>query len=57
MLLNGETGVRRLDQSDTDVAKMRNLMLRILEDARRASDIVARTRLIAAQQVTQKGGE
>jgi hypothetical protein len=44
ILLNTETGLRWLDQSELDVVKLRDLMRRILDDTRRASDIVARIR-------------
>jgi len=48
ILLNTETGLRWLDQSELDVAKVRDLMRRILDDTRRASDIVARIRATTA---------
>jgi signal transduction histidine kinase len=45
---NGETALRWLDRSEPNVAKARELMQRTLDDARRATDIVARIRTMAA---------
>jgi PAS domain S-box-containing protein len=45
---NAETGLRWLDRSEPNVTKARELILRVLDDARRASDIVTRIRAMAA---------
>ena len=44
---NAETGLRWLDRSEPNLTKTRELILRVLEDARRASDIVTRIRVMA----------
>ena len=44
---NAETGLRWLDGSEPNLTKTRELILRVLEDARRASDIVTRIRAMA----------
>jgi signal transduction histidine kinase len=51
--INGETGLRWLDRSEPNVAKARDLINRMLEDARRASDIIERIRSMAAQRAPE----
>lgn len=51
---NGGTGLRWLERSEPNVAKARELMQRILDDARRASNIVARIRTMAAGRAPQQ---
>jgi PAS domain S-box-containing protein len=50
---NAETGLRWLDRAEPNVPKARELMQHILDDARRASDIVARIRAMAAGRAPQ----
>ena len=45
---NAETGLRLLDRAEPDVTKTRELISRVIDDARRASDIVTRIRAMAA---------
>jgi len=48
IVTNGETGLRWLARPDLDVEKVRELLKRVVADARRASDIVDRIRAMAA---------
>ncbi len=45
---NSETGLRWLDRAEPNVAKARELVQRNVDDARRAADIIARIRTMAA---------
>jgi PAS domain S-box-containing protein len=48
MITNGETALRWLDRSEPNMPKARELIGRISADGRRASDIIARIRAMAA---------
>jgi PAS domain S-box-containing protein len=50
---SGEAALRWLDRSEPSVTKARELMRRIIDDAGRAADIVARTRAMAVRRATQ----
>jgi PAS domain S-box-containing protein len=54
MRTNGETGLRWLDRAEPNIPKARELMQRILNDADRAADIVARIRAMAAGRTPQQ---
>jgi PAS domain S-box-containing protein len=51
---NAETGLRWLDRPEPNVAKARELMRRIVDDARRAADIIARIRSMAARRAPKQ---
>jgi PAS domain S-box-containing protein len=51
---NGETGLRWLDRPEPNVPKARELMQRILNDADRAADIIARIRAMATGRAPQQ---
>jgi signal transduction histidine kinase len=51
---NGETGLRWLDRSEPNIAKVRDLIGRMLADAQRASEIIDRIRAMAAQQAPER---
>src|SRR5467141_1292334 len=51
---NGETGLRWLDRSEPNIPKARELMQRILNDADRAADIIARIRAMATGRAPQQ---
>ncbi len=53
MRTNGETALRWLDRAEPNVAKARDLMLLNVEAARRATDIIARIRAMAAGRVPE----
>jgi PAS domain S-box-containing protein len=53
MKTNGETALRWLDRPEPNVPKARELMRRVLADAGRASDIIARIRAMAAGRAPQ----
>jgi PAS domain S-box-containing protein len=46
---NGEAGLRRLGQSEPGIEKARDLMTRMVADARRAAEIISRVRAMAAR--------
>jgi C4-dicarboxylate-specific signal transduction histidine kinase len=48
IVTNGETGLRWLARPDLDVEKVREILKRVVADARRASDIIDRIRAMAA---------
>jgi C4-dicarboxylate-specific signal transduction histidine kinase len=50
---SGEAAQRWLDRSEPNVTKARELLARIIDDAGRAADIVARTRAMAVRSSTQ----
>ena len=54
MRTNGETGLRWLDRAEPNIPKARELMQRILNDADRAADIIARIRAMAAGRTPQQ---
>jgi C4-dicarboxylate-specific signal transduction histidine kinase len=54
IVTNGETGLRWLDRSEPNLAKAREMLQRIVEDSRRAADIIARTRTMAAGRTPQR---
>jgi PAS domain S-box-containing protein len=54
VMTNGETGLRWLDRPEPNVPKARELMQRILNDAGRAADIIARIRTMAAGRPPQQ---
>jgi PAS domain S-box-containing protein len=51
---NAETGLRWLARSEPNVGKARELMQRIVDDARRAADIIAGMRAMAAGRAPQQ---
>jgi PAS domain S-box-containing protein len=51
---NGETGLRWLDRPEPNIPKARELMQRILNDADRAADIIARIRAMATGRAPQQ---
>src|SRR5262245_54741226 len=51
---NGEAGLRWLNRSEPNVAKTRELVQRIVNDARRAADIIARIRALATGRAPQQ---
>jgi C4-dicarboxylate-specific signal transduction histidine kinase len=53
IVTNGETGLRWLARPDLDVEKVRELLKRVVADARRASDIIDRIRAMAAGRAPQ----
>jgi len=53
---NGETGLRWLDRPEPNIPKARELMQRILNDADRAADIIARIRAMATGRAPQQTG-
>jgi PAS domain S-box-containing protein len=54
VMTNGETGLRWLDRPEPNVPKARELMQRILNDAGRAADIIARIRAMATGRPPQQ---
>jgi C4-dicarboxylate-specific signal transduction histidine kinase len=54
VMTNGETGLRWLDRPEPNVPKARELMERILNDAGRAADIIARIRVMATGRAPQQ---
>src|SRR5207248_7116169 len=51
---NGEAGLRFLNRPEPDVAEVRELTRRIVNDARRAADIIARVRTMAKRQAPEQ---
>jgi C4-dicarboxylate-specific signal transduction histidine kinase len=51
---NGETGLRWLDRAEPNVAKVRDLIVRMLADAQRASEIIDRIRAMAAPRAPER---
>src|SRR5438132_326308 len=45
--INGEVGLRLLNRSEPDLAEVRELTKRLVDDARRAADLIARVRTMA----------
>jgi PAS domain S-box-containing protein len=54
IVLNGEVGLRLLNRSEPDLAEMRELTQRVVQDARRAADIIARVRTMATRQASEQ---
>jgi PAS domain S-box-containing protein len=54
MAMNGEAGLRWLDRAEPNIAEASDAMQRIVADARRAGDIVARVRDIALRRSPQQ---
>jgi PAS domain S-box-containing protein len=54
VMTNGETGLRWLDRPEPNVPKARELMQRVLNDASRAADIIARIRAMATRRAPQQ---
>jgi PAS domain S-box-containing protein len=52
--INGEVGLRLLNGPEPDRAQMRELIKRVVNDARRAADIIARVRKMAARQAPEQ---
>jgi PAS domain S-box-containing protein len=48
--INGEVGLRLLNRSEPDLAEMRELTKCVVNDARRAADVIARVRAMATRQ-------
>ncbi|MGE3650089.1 MAG: PAS domain S-box protein [Reyranellaceae bacterium] len=53
IVTNGEAGLRWLARPEPDVAEVRELTKRVVSDARRAADIIARVRSMAARRTPQ----
>lgn len=51
---NGEAGLRWLDRPEPNVAEVRDLTLRMVADARRASEIITRIRTMASHRTPQR---
>jgi len=54
MAMNGEAGLRWLDRAEPNIAEASDAMRRIVADARRAGDIVARIRDVALRRSPQQ---
>jgi PAS domain S-box-containing protein len=54
VMTNGETGLRWLDRPEPNIPKARELMQRVLNDAGRAADIIARIRAMATGRAPQE---
>jgi PAS domain S-box-containing protein len=51
---NGEVGLRLLSRSEPDLAELRELSKAVVDDARRAADIIARVRTMATRQAPEQ---
>jgi PAS domain S-box-containing protein len=51
---NGEVGLRLLNHSEPDLAEVRELTQCVVDDARRAADVIARVRAIATRQAPEQ---
>jgi C4-dicarboxylate-specific signal transduction histidine kinase len=51
---NGEAGLRWLDRPEPDIAEARELTKRMIADARRAADVIARIRAMATRRVPEQ---
>ena len=56
IITNGETGLRWLARTDPDVEKVREIIRRVVADARRASEIIDRIRAMATGERLSKRG-
>jgi PAS domain S-box-containing protein len=54
IVTNGEVGLRLLDRSELDLAELRELAKCVVDDARRAADIIARVRTMATRQAPEQ---
>jgi C4-dicarboxylate-specific signal transduction histidine kinase len=52
--INGEVGLRLLNRSEPDLAEMRELTKCVVNDARRAADVIARVRAMATRQAPEQ---
>jgi PAS domain S-box-containing protein len=52
--INGEVGLRLLNRSEPDLAELREMAKCVVNDARRAADIVARVRTMATRQAPEQ---
>jgi len=53
IVTNGEVGLRLLDRSEPDLAEVRELTKCVVDDARRAADVIARVRTMATRQAPE----
>ena len=53
VIINGQTGLRRIDHPSPDLEKIRVTTARVVRDAQRAADIIARIRAMAIRRVPQ----
>jgi PAS domain S-box-containing protein len=53
IVTNGEVGLRLLNRSEPDLAELRELTRCIVDDARRAADVIARIRTMATRQAPE----
>jgi C4-dicarboxylate-specific signal transduction histidine kinase len=54
IVTNGEVGLRLLNRSEPDLAEVRELTKRVVDDARRAADVIARVRAMATRQAPEQ---
>ena len=54
IVTNGEVGLRWLDRSEPDLAEVRESTKCVINDARRAADIIARVRTMATRRVPER---
>jgi PAS domain S-box-containing protein len=52
--LHGQGSLRQLNRSEPDLAKLRELIKRVVDDARRAADVIARVRAMATRQAPEQ---
>ena len=53
IVTNGEVGLRLLNRSEPDLAEVREVTKCIVDDARRAADVIARVRTMATRQASE----
>jgi C4-dicarboxylate-specific signal transduction histidine kinase len=54
IVTNGEVGLRLLNRSEPGLAEMRELLHYVVDDARRAADIIARVRTMATRRAPEQ---
>jgi len=54
IVINGDVGLRLLDRPEPDLAEVRELTKCVVNDARRAADVIARVRTMATRQAPEK---
>ena len=54
IVINGGVGLRLLDRAEPDLVEVRELTKRIVDDARRAADLIARVRTMATRQAPEQ---
>jgi len=54
LTMNGQAGLRWLNRAEPDVARASESIQRVVDDARRAADIIARIRVLAAGRAPQQ---